>query len=194
MNWSLESRKQRSKTQPLKITYFLELDHPDFQVNVLGSTKNPYQLYFFKEGTSCTCMDFKLRNRICKHLFFIIGKVSQSNKVFEDVKTLEDLTPKVIEEIKINLKNKIDLQKHQEHNTNDNQISIERDDYCSICMEDFEQQQNLKCDTCQHVFHQQCLQGWWNMNYQNANHCAMCRAKSFLPNGDDCNPWDEFVN
>lgn len=193
MDWSTNARKQRSKTQSLKITYFLELNEPNFQVNVLGSTKKPYQLYFFTDGVECTCMDFKLRHRICKHLFFIIGKVSQSNQIYENIKTLDDFTPAILKEIKDNLNKRIDAQKQEQYNSNDNQISIERDDYCAICMEDFEQQQNLKCETCEHVFHQLCLQSWWNVNYQNANHCAMCRSKSFVQ-PEDNNPWTEFVN
>ena len=191
MDWSTNARKQRSSSQPLKITYFLELDHPDFQVNVLGSTKTPYQLYFFRAGVECSCLDFKLRNRICKHLFFIIGKVSGSTTIFNEIKTLEDFTPAILEEIKENLKKKIDTQKQEKHNTNENVISIERDDYCAVCMADFENQKNLKCNTCQHVFHQNCLESWWATNFQNKLRCPMCRTISFQENEND-DPWAEF--
>lgn len=193
MDYQTHRRKNRSKQDPLKITYFKELENNNFEVNVLGSTRKPYQLVFSENGTTCECMDFQMRRNVCKHIFFIIGKISETNSVFNVVNNLEDITNDMLKVIKNNILEKIDIRKHQEFNNIQNIISIERDDVCSICTCIFDEQFNIKCQECQHVFHKHCLETWWDIDKTNQYLCAMCRTKSFTPDNETNDPWQNFI-
>ena len=53
--------------------------------------------------------------------------------------------------------------------TNNNDIL---DDVCSICLEEFKYDEELKKLKCDHIFHKDCLEPWLNNN----NKCPICRA------------------
>ena len=46
------------------------------------------------------------------------------------------------------------------------------DDVCSICLEEFKYDEELKKLKCDHIFHKDCLEPWINNN----NKCPICRA------------------
>jgi len=46
------------------------------------------------------------------------------------------------------------------------------DDICSICLEEFKYDEELKKLKCDHIFHKGCLEPWLNKN----NKCPICRA------------------
>ena len=46
------------------------------------------------------------------------------------------------------------------------------DDVCSICLEEFKYDEELKKLKCDHIFHKDCLEPWLNNN----NKCPICRA------------------
>jgi hypothetical protein len=77
-----------------------------------------------------------------------------------------------------------------------NTVSIERDDYCSICMCDLEGQIE-KCSVCEHVMHISCINTWWDLsnswNYIK-NRCPYCKdpkGLSHLRHNDE-DPWRNF--
>ena len=53
--------------------------------------------------------------------------------------------------------------------TNNNDIL---DDVCSICLEEFKYDEELKKLKCDHIFHKDCLEPWLTNN----NKCPICRA------------------
>ena len=46
------------------------------------------------------------------------------------------------------------------------------DDVCSICLEEFKYDEELKKLKCDHIFHKDCLEPWLTNN----NKCPICRA------------------
>jgi len=46
------------------------------------------------------------------------------------------------------------------------------DDVCSICLEEFKYDEELKKLKCAHIFHKECLEPWLDNN----NKCPICRA------------------
>ena len=81
----------------------------------------------------------------------------------------------------------------QESNT----VSIERDDFCSICMCDFDEGQIEKCSVCAHVMHIPCITGWWNLSsrWNSINgKCPYCKDprgfSHIAQNSED--PWHNF--
>lgn len=49
------------------------------------------------------------------------------------------------------------------------------EDCCSICLEDFKQEENVICLPCnrQHIFHSDCIVPWVRQN----NNCPLCKAE-----------------
>jgi|TARA_Y100000389_G_scaffold184930_1_gene203816 hypothetical protein len=47
------------------------------------------------------------------------------------------------------------------------------DNICSVCLEDFKDDDILKKLNCTHVFHKECLEPWLNNNNRN---CPLCRT------------------
>ena len=47
------------------------------------------------------------------------------------------------------------------------------DNICSICLDDFKEDDILKKLNCEHIFHKDCLEPWLNNNNRN---CPLCRT------------------
>jgi len=81
----------------------------------------------------------------------------------------------------------------QESNT----VSIERDDFCSICMCDLNEGQIEKCSVCAHVMHIQCITSWWDLSsrWNSLNgKCPYCkdpRGFAHIRQVDE-DPWKNF--
>ena len=197
----INNRKYRANTQHMKITYYKEHENQiDFRVGVIGSQKIPYILEFSQStlNITCTCPDYEKRQYkpICKHMFFIVN-LSNQKAIFNNLMShneLKDVTK--LETIRLSLINIIDTKKMGSELSESNVISIERDDYCSICMCDLDGQIE-KCSICAHVMHDVCIQSWWNLSSSwNSlkGICPYCKsARGFLhikPHDED--PWRLF--
>ena len=47
------------------------------------------------------------------------------------------------------------------------------DNVCSVCLEEFKEDDILKKLNCEHIFHKDCLEPWLNNNNRN---CPLCRT------------------
>ena len=197
-SWQSNARKTRAKEQNMKITYYNEINETDFQVGVLGSRQVPYILNFSNSEVSCNCPDYSIKQTkpICKHIFLIIH-LSKTNEIFNQIQELSDLLDaSKISTIKENLLSVIDKKKLEANNGETNTISIERDDYCAVCMGDLTTSIE-KCSQCEHVIHQSCLKGWWSMSSSwnsNKGKCPYCRANNGFSHLDSTyeDPWCSF--
>jgi len=190
------ARKERAKTQKMKITYYSD-EGDSYQVGVLGSRKLPYILKFSPTSITCSCPDYQIKKHkpICKHIYFIIH-LAKNNLIFNTVDQLIDLIDvDKVAQIRENLMQVIDKKKMDSMNSVQNTISIERDDYCSICTMELDGQIE-KCHECEHVLHINCLEGWWNdTSYgRNIKRCPYCRCDTGFSHifeaPDD--PWERF--
>ncbi len=77
-----------------------------------------------------------------------------------------------------------------------NTVSIERDDFCSICLCDLDTQIE-KCSVCAHVMHIKCITSWWDLSarWNSLNgKCPYCkdpRGFSHIKQIDE-DPWKNF--
>ncbi|OCF60049.1 hypothetical protein L486_02722 [Kwoniella mangroviensis CBS 10435] len=66
--------------------------------------------------------------------------------------------------------------KYEEFGKEENQACVkgmEKDEYCSVCHDDYEAQSEITITPCKHMYHQGCLDTW--LNTPNTSSCPMCR-------------------
>jgi hypothetical protein len=78
-----------------------------------------------------------------------------------------------------------------------NTVSIERDDFCSICMCDLDEGKIEKCSVCAHVMHIPCIISWWDLSTRwnsikgKCPYCKDPRGFSHIRQVDE-DPWRNF--
>ena len=185
----MSSRKERSISEKLKITSLNTLPE-SIQVGVLGSSLKPYTVTFIENHSKCSCPDFTYRNVVCKHIYFVInlaknidiGGIDKLEHIDERIMIIRENLLKVVEEKK-NLGGGC------------NSVIIDRDECCSICMTEF-QGKIGKCTECSHVFHIECLNGWWNLSSNiwtnNQGKCPYCRSDNGFSHINSGDAWSLF--
>jgi hypothetical protein len=200
--FSYRDRKYRATTQLMSITYFkLQDNQIDFRVGVIGARKIPYILDFCQStmNITCTCPDYEKRQHkpICKHMLFILNLSNQRN-MFNNLTRHDELKDAAkLTQIRESIMAVIDQKKLSAELGESNTVSIERDDFCSICMCDFNEEQIEKCSVCSHVMHIQCITSWWDLSSRwNSikGKCPYCKdPRGFYhirQNSED--PWHNF--
>ena len=189
------SRKERSISNNLKIVKFnpINQDPIHFTLQVLGTTGKTYFLNFKQNFTYCTCPDFERRKKICKHIFFILGKIANDKELFKSINRLENFDNDNLTVIFQKLQNEI-INRANKKKKEHEKIEIERDEECSICGDEFHDLNLWKCAECRHVFHKPCLTQWWNTDPKIRGMCAYCRTVCFNKNqlGENNDPWAIF--
>ena len=180
--FSYRDRKYRATTQQMSITYFkLQENQIDFRVGVIGSRKWPYILNFCQSSMNITCnfTDFEKRQHkpLCKHMLFIVN-LSNHQSMFNNLESLDELKNTIkLSAIRQNMMAIINHKKINSELEESNTVSIERDDFCSICMCDLDVQIE-KCSVCAHVMHISCIKGWWELSPRWNNikgRCPYCK-------------------
>ena len=194
-------RKYRATTQIMSISYFkLQDNQIDFRVGVIGARKIPYILDFCQStmNITCTCPDYEKREHkpLCKHMLFIVNLSNQRN-MFNNLTCHDDLKDSAkLTQIRESIMAIIDQKKLSAELQESNAVSIERDDFCSICMCDLDTQIE-KCSVCAHVMHIQCITSWWNLSSRlnsikgKCPYCKDPRGFSHIRQ-DSEDPWHNF--
>lgn len=190
-------KNKASRQSPMKIINFTKNDDESFIVSIKGVRGIPYQVFFSEQEITCSCPDYQKRSvkPICKHMFKCIC-LSENDDIFNNVMLLSDLmNPQYLGRILENIMRIIDIKKMARYGNPQNQISIERDEYCSICYGDFDTD-IAECLECKHVFHQTCIRlSWSSASHLSRGKCPMCRAPNSFPqfggfNNND--PWEIY--
>lgn len=192
---SIHRRKHKAlKLSLMKIIFFLKNDDGSFIVYLKGERYMIYMVSFSERAITCSCPDYQKHSvkPICKHMFKCIS-LSENDDIFNNVMLLSELmVPQYLGPILNNIIRIVDIKKMERYGNPQNQISIERDDCCSICYGDFDTD-IAKCSNCKHVFHQNCVRLSWNSAMYNAKgKCPMCRELNSFPElgGNQNNdPW-----
>jgi SWIM zinc finger len=194
-------RKYRATTQIMSITYFkLQDNQIDFRVGVIGARKIPYILDFCQStmNITCTCPDYEKREHkpLCKHMLFIVNLSNQRN-MFNNLTRHDELKDAAkLTQIRESIMAVIDQKKLSAELGESNTVSIERDDFCSICMCDLEDQIE-KCTVCAHVMHKICITSWWDLSSRwnsikgKCPYCKDPRGFSHIRQ-DSEDPWHNF--
>jgi len=195
-------RKYRATTQLMSITYFkLQDNQTDFRVGVIGARKIPYILDFCQStmNITCTCPDYEKREHkpLCKHMLFIVNLSNQRN-MFNNLTCHDELKDAVkLTQIRESIMAIIDQKKLSAELQESNTVSIERDDFCSICMCDLDEGQIEKCTVCAHVMHIPCIISWWNLSSRwnsikgKCPYCKDPRGLSHIAQNSE-DPWHNF--
>ncbi len=200
--YSYRDRKYKATTQPMSITYFkLQDNQTDFRIGVIGARKIPYILDFSQStmNITCTCPDFEKREHkpICKHMLFIVNLSKQRN-MFNNLTQHDELKDAAkLTQIRESIMAIIDQKKLSAELQESNTVSIERDDFCSICMCDLDEGQIEKCSVCAHVMHIPCIISWWDLSTRwnsikgKCPYCKDPRGFSHIRQVDE-DPWKNF--
>lgn len=130
-------------------------------------------------GCECTCLDFRIRHILCKHILFLLVRVGRlteyTNQEIYMSKTPEEMCaefaiiiPRILDRI-----NKHKYEKEPSiPNETDIDIGILVKDECSICFDDFinKKQAIFKCIECKNTFHQSCINIWKRYDVN----CPLC--------------------
>ncbi len=204
INYDKLIRKERGITQPI---YLMERNEQNTKFIICGSTKNLYIVEKLTicaiEKYTCTCPDFKRRQKKCKHIYFVKERVMKycntNNSTFLPT---NDLIHKYLN-YHININNAT-LQKNdcdpEIKNSKCKDLSIDDNNICIICFEEMKEDdlQNSLLFTCEKRcgthFHLQCIMMWFS---QNKSTCPMCRENiedSKLNKKRKINLNNEYIN
>lgn len=164
------SRIERALKQPI---YLLKADYEEedqWYFTVQGFSGSMYNITITPDETSCTCPDFTQRRKICKHIYYIVGRVAQDK---EALKNINEHTTNIFE-IKEDLTEalKIRLNKRLEKPTIVKEKQKKKlDDDCSICFEGMTSGNTTLCVNG-HNFHKSCMVRWLKVKHN----CPLCRG------------------
>ena len=197
---SIDRRKRQATRQSnMKIVDFTHnIVDNNFNVIIKGNRGIIYDIFFSESAITCSCPDFQNHTvkPICKHMFKCIC-LSENHDIFNNSMLLTELmNPFYIERILTNILRIIDIKKMERYGGHQNQISIERDEYCPICYGDFDAN-IVRCSICAHVFHTQCIRLSWNSSAYNVKCvCPICRSLNSFPqlsgSNYDNDPWEIY--
>ncbi len=205
------SRKERGLTEKMFLIEYVQTDlefHKKFIV--MGATGNVYDVTITNKPT-CTCPDYKNRQKRCKHIYFVLMKVmkiDQNNTqgIFSNktLKLLFNNIPDITSNLIVNrrIKEKYDKLTAKENS----QIEEEKEDLtkvksdatediCPICLESLKDGGKLVfCkNSCGKYIHEECFKMWC---LKNEAKCVFCRhpwPKSFLGETNK-NKNSEYIN
>jgi hypothetical protein len=110
----------------------------------------------------------------------------------DDIKDVAKLT-----QIRKSIMAIIDERKLSAELQESNTVSIERDDFCSICMCDLDEGKIEKCSVCAHVMHIPCIISWWDLSTRwnsikgKCPYCKDSRGFAHIKQVDE-DPWKTF--
>ena len=178
----MATRKQRGLLERI---YLLDakVNSNEWVLTVKGQSKSIYKILLSDNKVKCKCMDFNIRKNVCKHMFFILGRILKDSKIINKVNKIEDIQNnfKIISDT---LKVVLSSQISDKESTN---IEYDKKECCSICFEEFGDEDIQQCElTCKNVFHTECINLWLASN----NSCPLCRSTWAMSSND--NPLGEF--
>jgi hypothetical protein len=168
MDYYSESRMKRALEQPM---YLLNAEYSPkdkWYFVVQGYSGSNYDVTIDANKMECTCSDFKLREKLCKHLYFIIARVANDKCSLMHINEHTNIY-KINSNFTQTLKDRlINCNEHKNNEHND-----ECNDDCVICFDIMNNiQQTIKCGVCKNNFHTQCLNRW----LVNKPSCPLCRS------------------
>ena len=180
----MATRKERGLKE--RIYLFNASLHKNNKWNLLikGSSARSYNIIISDSETMCQCMDFTIRKKICKHLYFMLGRIINDYEIEKKIMVVNDITnnfsliSKSLESVLCN---------HIQNKTKNESIVYDRKDKCCICFEEFGDECIKECKfSCNNVFHTDCINLWLSKN----DSCPLCRCN--LNTNTNDNPLDKF--
>lgn len=165
-------RYQKGLNQPIYLINMETIIKDDERVfNILGTTKSKY-IVTIGDKIKCTCLDYKIHHKICKHIYFVLYRICKCNNMetnstknrkilFANIPLFIDNKLLVSSEIKID------------------QITQRVDDCCPICLDDLKDEDIILLDYCHFgcgkSYHKKCFEICNKLKI--TEYCAFCRYK-----------------
>ena len=166
------SRKQSAVSQRI---YLLDAQHTQngWDFTVRGSSGKDYRVLLLSKGVECSCPDFKWRKRICKHLYFIVGRIAGDNPTLNLLGSDPNIN---IFDINPNL-HKLLLDRISRKNIYDEECNPKqsRNVDCIICFEPLDtNEEDVCCKVCNYTYHNECINKWFESSTNKS--CPHCRS------------------
>ena len=174
----MTTRKQRGLKERI---YLLDANiDKNLVLSVKGSSNRIYEITFSKEFTKCKCMDFSIRKKVCKHMYFIFGRILKNSNILSKITEVKDINENY-ELISALLKETL-----QNKRSNVLNIDYNKTDTCCICFEEFGNEEVKQCtNVCKNTFHTECINVWLSKS----SNCPLCRSEWMCSN----DPFAEFI-
>lgn len=185
-----QERKDRSLGQPL---YLIDASHTrsrGWNILVEGASGRSYHVFLGKSKCSCSCPDFVGRNKVCKHIYFVIGRVAKMSDLLRRMRSSPSafrLTNELCDALKHAVTPRT-TRASSVPNLLDALGEEEDREECCICFDELAVDPDTQeCPFCAKQFHLECMERWWRRG--NAT-CPMCRGMFPRPVGvvmrNDC--------
>ena len=182
MEYYSRSRMTRALNQPMFLISAEYTPIDNWYFTVQGYSGSDYNVVLTPNEMSCTCPDFRQRNRLCKHLYFVIAKVAddkESLKELDELNNIFEINSKLTDLLKKRLY-KNGTEQKDEAKQIDEAEQVERTE-CVICFDHIKNhQRDTSCETCKNTFHKSCIDRWLQKN----STCPLCRQKMVINNNN----------
>lgn len=176
--YDIQQRKDRAVKQRMFLISAEYEETNQWMFVVEGSTGMNYDVVINKDGMKCSCFDCKSRNRVCKHIYFIIYRIAQNEDLFKKLDA--DLSTNMFvdgDALTTSLKSRLESRLQSESKKEDNDTKDPPpktfEDPCCICFDHIEQgDEEEECHTCKKAFHEACIRVWRRRNPT----CPLCRS------------------
>jgi hypothetical protein len=194
-----QARKERGKTQRL---YLLDCKYNNNEwIFMVKGLTNTYTLNINMNVMSCNCHDFINRQKTCKHIYFILSRIAQTESIIKIIENNEKkynycyplgktnfktLSSSLIQRLKARF-NELENEKKQTKQTLPK--SFVPDQECSICYEILNKNDDIsQCEKqCKQYFHKECILLWLDTSPS----CPLCRIQI---NKSDIDPKFKVIN
>ena len=163
--------------------YLLRADklHNQWSFEVKGQSNKVYKIKMTNgDKCTCSCMDFVLRKKLCKHLIFITERIAKLTEITYGLITTNHLNLSTFEQLSTVIEGKLLAHGKQENGMieeekrNATRKISETSEDCFICFESLSGETLVQCVTrCKNYFHEECLKIWLSKN----NTCPLCRSE-----------------
>ena len=185
----MATRLERAHVNRLFLVKKPTPDDPTF--HVLGTTNNSYEVDFLKTSSpTCTCMDYKLRKRCCKHILFVMVRVLSVSVASETLSAENVLAATQKAQIILDTgvcpvgvayNSRYDVGNNSRSDTvaipdvqGVPQRAYTEDDECPVCFEPFATELLVYCTkVCGNSVHKVCFDMW---KRNKGKTCVLCRA------------------
>lgn len=167
----MDVRIRRALQESIYLISASKKSDADWVFEVEGSSSKTYNVCFNKI-VSCNCPYNKFHHKTCKHMFFILGKITKLDltllsdscrvNIFKIYPTFELLISKIID----NSTNTLT----PNNSTTNSTIT----DDCSICFDSMSSCATTVCKCCKNNFHKSCIVKW--LSNSTRTNCPLCRT------------------
>jgi len=184
INYDVRTRIERALKQRMYLLEATRIDSENWFFRVEGSVGVIYDVSIAKE-LKCSCPDFKRKDTICKHIYFILIRIFKLTAPLNPKTNI--FIPGIDKKFTEILKNRLIKEDIPE-----NIIEISGKN-CAICYEDYQENIDIgskviKCQRCSNVFHNECMNIW----LKKGSTCPLCRVLWFGSFGSSEKPNNEF--